>query len=151
MHYALLILALALPVSAQVDEGQIKIALTGKIAGVEGGQGYVIVDTNNVTYRALQTLVASQVAIKSQIIVTLMNSTHSSLLDTSGITLQIDRIDRGYMRVAIPQVIIAEKVHGSVIRSKFHELGGSIVSIDSVRCSRPTLNRTFKWLNEIIE
>ena len=99
MRVALIVALLSVPLFAEQD-----LSVVASVAGREVRLDTTIVGQRSI-YNALVTLRASQVASLSAALVAavLSDSMCVAALDSTGITVQVDRLDESYLRVAIPQ------------------------------------------------
>src|SRR3990167_6407736 len=99
MRTALLVALLVAPIFAEQD-----LRVVASVAGLDVRLDTTIVGQRSI-YNALLTLRASQVASLSAALVAavLSDSMCVAALDSTGITVQVDRLDESYLRVAIPQ------------------------------------------------
>ena len=99
MRVALIVALLSVPLFAEQD-----LRVVASVAGREVRLDTTIVGQRSI-YNALVTLRASQVASLSAALVAavLSDSMCVAALDSTGITVQVDRLDESYLRVAIPQ------------------------------------------------
>jgi len=118
MRHLLLIIALAMPLSAQ-------------IVLVDGRE--VRIDTNSVAQMALyDTLLAWRAAYvdsTSSLQVAALDSAYAAILDSTGISLHPDRLDAAYIRVRVPQTerLLVAALHQWVAD------GAEAVSGDTIR------------------
>lgn len=135
MRHILLILALALPLSAQ------SVTVENRVVPLD-----TTVSTQRTLYTTLLAMRAAHVDSVSTVHVDMLDSAYEAVLDSTGITLQPDRLDDAYVRLSIPQndrLLIAAR--GQWLADGAESVGGDTVRADIDLAGRGLLRLEPFW------